>query len=336
MLPGMTEHARTSTAARRAGLLAVSVAALSVVTALGAPAAQADVPGAVVTTESSLCTPSASLSTDVSVLSGGGPARVGQDFHVVLTIAGRNQCVTTQTASMNLLLPPGITLSPTGQTACVMFAAANPAGTRVGVPCQASNADNGYLRIDPQGAGTWTLARTGRNVAQVQLAVRAGTTGQRTVFGRVCDSASTVPCTGSPVADAIPFVEFPVLAAPAPPPAPAVTADRLSIRKVATFCSAQPCPDLATTPTSIRVQAALSGPRPAGTWRIQRRAPGSSTFTTIATRTVTAGSGGPQSTFATTASGLAPSTTYRFRPCFTPTGGSRVCGAEIALTTKPA
>lgn len=242
----------------------------------------------------------------MSVLSGGVQARVGQDFHVGLTVVGRNRCVSSQTASMNVLLPAGIALSPTGRSACVMFASSNPAGTRTTVPCVSSDAGNGFLRIDPQNAGTWTLVRTGRDVAQVQLAVRASTSGSRTVFGRVCDSASSVPCQGSPVADAIPFVTFTVAAAVTPPPPvpPSITADRLLIRTVATFCSTQPCPDLATTSTSIRVQASLSGTRPAGTWRIQRRGPGSASFATIATKDVTAGSFGPQSRVTTTATGL--------------------------------
>lgn len=331
----MTHASTTGRRAARAVFLAVAVGVLAVAGTLTAPAARAGtVNGTPVTTENEFCDPSTSASVDLSVISPGPQPRVGQDFHLVLTVVGRNQCVTTQTASMNIQLPAGITLSPTGQTACVMFASSNPGGTTLHVPCAGSNADNGYLRVDPQNAGTWTLARTGRNVAQVQLAVRANASGVRTAFGRVCDSGSSVICEGSPVADAIPFVQFTVVPAATPPSS--VTATQLTVRKVGTICSSNPCPDLATTPTSIRVQAVMTGTRPAGTWQIQRRGPGSGSFTTIATRTVTAGSGGPQSMVTTVATGLTPSTVHRFRACFTPTGSTQVCGAQIQLATKPA
>jgi hypothetical protein len=117
------------------------------------------------------------------------------------------------------------------------------------------------------------------------------------------------------------------------PPAP-VTADRLKIRKVGTVCGSGSCPDLAIAPTSLKVQAYLTGQRPAGVWRIQRHGPGTAPFTTIASKALTAG-GGYQSLM-TTATGLEPGTTHRFRACFTPAGGVEVCGSEIQLTTTSA
>ena len=317
---------RTGRRAARALVLAAVAGALVLA---ATPAQAATVDGALVETQTQFCSPSLSARTTVSVISTGAQPQVGEDFHLVVTVAGFNQCLSTQSASINVALPAGVEVSPTGQSACILFTSSNPAGTTLNVPCVRTDAGNGFQRIDPQGAGSWTLTRAARNVAQVQLAVRATTAGQRTAFGRVCDSGSSVICAGSPVANAVPSVAFTVAAAPAPPAS--ITADRLTIRKVGTICGFSPCPDLATTSTSIKVQSYLIGDRPAGTWRIQRRGPGAASFTTIATKTVTAGSG--FLSFTTTATGLQPATTHRFRACFTPTGSTQVCGAEIQLAT---
>lgn len=318
----------------RAAVVTAATGLLALATVLlAAPAYAATTDGAPVETQTGFCSPSLSARTNVSAISTGTQPQVGQDFHLVVTVAGFNQCLSNQSTSVNLQLPTGVTVSSTGQSACVTFAATNPAGTTQNVPCVRTDAGNGFLRVDPQGGSSWTLTRTGRNVVQVQLAVRASTAGQRTAFARVCDSGSTVVCIGSPVANAVPSVAFTVAAAPAPPAS--VTADRLKIRKVGTVCAGGgSCPDLAVTPTSLKVQAYLLGDRPAGVWRIQRRGPGTAPFTTIASKTLTAG-GGYQS-LTTTATGLGSGTTHRFRACFTPTGGAEVCGSEIQLTTASA
>jgi hypothetical protein len=318
----------------RAAVVAAATGMLALATALvAAPAYAATTNGAPVETQTQFCSPSLSARTDVAAITTGLQAQVDQDFHLVVTVAGLNQCLPSQSASVNLQLPAGVAVSSSGQSACVTFASTNPAGTTQTVPCVRSDAGSGFLRVDPQGGNSWTLTRGGRNVVQVQLAVRASTAGQRTAFARVCDSGSTVVCIGSPVANAVPSVAFTVAAAPAPPAS--ITADRLKIRKVGTVCSGGgSCPDLAVTSTSLKVQAYLIGERPAGVWRIQRRGPGTAPFTTIASKTLTAG-GGYQS-LTTTASGLEPGTTHRFRACFTPTGGAQVCGSEITLTTASA
>ena len=322
----LTTRVRAAVVAAVTGLLALSSALLA------APAHAATVDGTPVETQTEFCSPSLSASTNVSAISTGPQPQVGQDFHLLVTVAGVNQCLSSQSTSVNLQLPSGMTVSTSGQSACITFAATNPAGTTQNVPCVRSDAGNGFLRVDPQGATSWTLNRKSRNVVQVQLAVRASAAGQRTAFARVCDSGSTVVCTGSPVANAVPSVTFTVAEAPAPPAS--ISADRLTIRKVGTVCGSGPCPDLAVTPTSLKVQATLFGQRPAGVWRIQRRGPGAASFTTIASKTLTAG-GGYQSLM-TTATGLQPGTTHRFRACFTPTGGVQVCGSEIQLTTASA
>ena len=317
----------------RAAAVAAATGMLALATALvAAPAHAATTNGAPVETQTQFCSPSLSARTDVAAITTGPQAQVDQDFHLVVTVAGLNQCLSSQSASVNLQLPAGVAVSSSGQSACVTFASTNPAGTTQTVPCVRSDAGSGFLRVDPQGGNSWTLTRGGRNVVQVQLAVRASTAGQRTAFARVCDSGSTVVCIGSPVANAVPSVAFTVAAAPAPPAS--ITADRLKIRKVGTVCSGGSCPDLAVTTTSLKVQAYLIGDRPGGVWRIQRRGPGTASFTTIASKTLTAG-GGYQS-LTTTASGLEPSSTHRFRACFTPTGGVQVCGSEITLTTASA
>ena len=321
-----TTRVRAAIVAAATGLLALTSALLA------APAHAATIDGTPLETQTGLCSPSLSARTNVSAISPGAQPQVGQDFHLVVTVAGFNQCLSSQSTSVNLQLPAGVAVSSSGPSACVTFAATNPAGTTQNVPCVRSDAGGGFLRVDPQGATSWTLIRTGRNVVQVQLAVRASSAGQRTTFARVCDGGSTVVCEGSPVANAVPSVGFTVAEAPAPPAT--VSADRLKIRKVGTVCGGGSCPDLAVTPTSLKVQATLLGQRPAGVWRIQRRGPGATSFTTIASKTLTAG-GGYQSLM-TTATGLQPGTTHRFRACFTPTGGVQVCGSEIQLTTASA
>ena len=100
------------------------------------------------------------------------------------------------------------------------------------------------------------------------------------------------------------------------------------------MCRRRLLPGPGSHPDLLKVQAYLLGDRPAGVWRIQRRGPGTAPFTTIASKTLTAG-GGYQS-LTTTATGLGAGTTHRFRACFTPTGGAEVCGSEIQLTTASA
>jgi hypothetical protein len=43
--------------------------------------------------------------------------QVDQDFHLLVTVVGRNQCLSTQQVGVNLQLPAGITASTTGQRA---------------------------------------------------------------------------------------------------------------------------------------------------------------------------------------------------------------------------
>jgi hypothetical protein len=288
----------------------------------------------VVDTQTQFCSPTQSARVNMTVISPGAQPQVGQDFQVLATVVGVNRCLTSQSASVNIQLPAGVEVSSTGQSSCVTFASTAPSAALT-VPCVRSDAGNGFQRVDPQGASSWTLARTGRNAVQVQLAVRASTAGQRTAFARVCDSGSSVICSGSPVANAIPSIAFTVAAPTPPPPPPAsMTPDRLTIRKVGTICASTQCPDLATTSTSIKVMSYLIGDRPGGSWAIQRRGPGAASFSTIATKSVTAGSGYVSLT--TIAGGLQPNTTHRFRACFTPTGSSQVCGSDIALATAAA
>lgn len=321
---------------RRAAVVAGSLGALLLGATLAAtPASAATLDGSPVETSTQFCSASSlSARTNLTVISPGAQPQVGQDFFLLMTVVGLNQCLPTQGASINVLLPSGVSVSAAGLSRCVTFASSNPGGTTQTVPCVRSNGEDGFLRIDPQGASSWSLSRTGRNVAQVQLAVRATSAGQLQAFGRMCDFGSSVDCLGSPVANAIPTLTFSIAAAPAAPPPATIGADQLPIRKVGTICPGSSCPDLATTTTSIKVQAYITGSHPAGAWVIQRRGPGATSFSTIATKNLTQGGG--FASFTTTATGLQPGTTHRFRACLTPTGGTRVCGADIQLTTKSA
>lgn len=305
------------------------------------PARAATIDGPPVETHTQFCQPTLSGRTNLTVISTGAQPRVGEDFHLLLTFVGLNRCLAGQSAGINLRLPLGTIPSPTGQSACVTFRSSNPGGTTVTVPCVATDAGGGHLRIDPQGAASWTLVPGVRDSVQVQLAVRPLAAGQRTAFGAVCDSGSSVPCSGSPVANAIPSVTFGIAAAPAQPPPPpppppptTVSPDQLSVAKGLNLCGGgRACPD-AITATSIRVRATITGARPAGTWRIQTRPPGAGSFTTIASRSVPAGSA--LRITSATATDLQPDTVHRFRACFTPLGSAQVCGAEIALRTDDA
>ena len=329
MRTSLTVRWMLSVGIARAAVVAAVVAALAFAATLtAAPAAAATVDGSFIETQTSLCTSSSlSARTNMTMISPGAQPQVGQDFHLLVTVRGLNQCLSTQQVGINLQLPSGVAVSTSGQSACVTFASSNP-GATTNVPCVRTDAGNGFQRVDPQGGGSWSLNRTGQDVVQVQLAVRASTSGQRTAFARVCDSGSTVICDGSPVANAIPSVAFTVAAAPQA----TITANRLLIAENRVICSSSTCAAQSITSTSIKVLASIVGQRPAGTWRIQRGGPGSAPFTTIATKTLTAGSG--SQTFTTTASGLQPNTTYKFRACYVPTGGAQVCGAEIQLKTK--
>ena len=309
------------------GVVAV-LALAAVVTA--APAAAATVDGAFVETQSSLCTSSSlSARTNMTMISPGDQPQVDQDFHLLVTVVGLNQCLSTQQVGVNLQLPAGITVSTTGQSACVTFASSNPAATTTNVPCVRSDAGNGFQRINPKGGSSWSLSRKGDNVVQVQLAVRASTSGERTAFARVCESGSTVICERFARGQRDPergvHRRRGACRRRSRP-------DRLLIAENRVVCPTSPCAAQSITSTSIKVLASLVGQRPAGTWQIQRGGPGSAPFTTIAEQAMTAGSGGR--TFATTATGLQPNTTYKFRACYVPTGAAQVCGAEIQLTTS--
>lgn len=279
------------------------------------------VTGSLITTDTSLCNPSASARTDTGVVSPGAQPHVGQTFHLLVTVVGVNACLPQQSVGINLQLPTGVEVDPTGTSTCVRFNSANLAGTLV-TPCSRSSVGDGFQRVDPQNANAWTLVRSGLNTVQVQLAVRATTAGQKFFSGRICDGGSTVICQGSPVANAIPFVEFSVAA-------PTFSPNQLRISQNHCLgCNV----DLSITTTSIKVMSLITGSRPAGIWRIQKKAPSAANFSTIETRDLTTGSGAR--TLATTATGLSPATTYRFRACFTPAGGSQVCTANIELATK--
>ena len=93
-----------------------------------------------------------------------------------------------------------------------------------------------------------------------------------------------------------------------------------------------PCPDLAVTSTSLKVQGYLIGDRPGGIWRIQRRGPGTASFSTIASKTLTAGGG--YESFTTTATGSGPA-----RPTgsahASPRPATEVCGTEIHSRPQP-
>jgi hypothetical protein len=175
-----TTRVRAAVVAAGTGLLALTSALLA------GPAHAATIDGTPLETQTELCSPSLSARTNVSAISTGAQPQVGQDFHLVVTVAGFNQCLSSQSTSVNLQLPAGVAVSSSGQSACVTFATTNPAGTTQNVPCVRSDAGGGFLRVDPQNATSWTLNRNGRNVVQVQLAVRASSGGQRTAFARVC------------------------------------------------------------------------------------------------------------------------------------------------------
>ena len=72
----------------------------------------------------------------------------------MVTVAGFNQCLSSQSTSVNLQLPAGVTVSSSGQSACVTFAATNPAGTTQNVPCVRSDAGGGFLRSIPRAVPT--------------------------------------------------------------------------------------------------------------------------------------------------------------------------------------
>lgn len=276
------------------------------------------VTGSPITTDTSLCNLSASARTDVGVVSPGAQPQVGQTFHLLVTVVGVNACLSQQSVGVNLQLPTGVEVDPTGTSTCIRFNSANPADTLV-TPCSRSSVGDGFQRVDPQNANAWTLVRGGLNTVQVQLAVRATTAGQKFFSGRICDGGSTVICQGSPVANAIPFVEFSVAA-------PTFSRNQLRI-------SQNRCLNcLSITTTSINVMSLITRSRPAGIWQIQKKAPSAANFSTIKSRNLTAGS--EPTTLAATATGLSPAMTYHFRACFTPAGGRQVCTANIELSTK--
>ena len=317
----------------RAAVVAAATGMLALATALvAAPAYAATTNGAPVETQTQFCSPSLSARTDVAAITTGVQAQVDQDFHLVVTVAGLNQCLPSQSASVNLQLPAGVAVSSSGQSACVTFASTNPAGTTQTVPCVRSDGGSGFLRVDPQGGNSWTLTRGGRNVVQVQLAVRASTAGQRTAFARVCDSGSTVRLhrltRRERRAERGLHGRRGTRAAGVDHRGPAEDPEGGNGLRRRLLPGSGGHLDL---PQGAGVPHRRA---PAGVWRIQRRGPGTAPFTTIASKTLTAG-GGYQS-LTTTASGLEPGSTHRFRACFTPTGGVQVCGSEITLTTASA
>ena len=195
------------------------------------------------------------------------------------------------------------------------------------VPCVRSDAGGGFLRVDPQGASSWTLNRTGRNVAQVQLAVRAAPPGSEPHSRGSADSGSTVVCEGTRC-ERVPSVGS---------PSPRHLHRRHGQRR--------PAEDpQGGDGRRRRLRPGHHADRPQGAGHSpgrDRPAPGGSSAAArsdlvhdIATNTVSAGAG--YHSLITTATGLQPATTHRFRACFTPTGGSQTCGSEIQLTTASA
>ena len=79
-------------------------------------AAATQLDGMPVETQAQYCSASSlSARTNLTVMSSGSGPKAGQDFHLFITVVGLNQCVSTQTAGINLQLPAGITLAPGGQ-----------------------------------------------------------------------------------------------------------------------------------------------------------------------------------------------------------------------------
>jgi hypothetical protein len=298
--------------------------------------AHADVNGAPVTTDNP-CGPSAI--TDVRVVTPSTP-QVGQTFHMILTVAALArsgaQCVPRQNQliSINYQLPQGVESDPQPeQSRCIVFPASNLASSTVR-SCQRFIGD-GFERVNPLGQNEWTLNPNGVNVVQIQLGVRARTTGLKRFTGKVCDASSSIQCVGNgpngdipPFANAIPFVEFNVNSAPVMLP------ERLMIERSRWVCPPNNpgCLDQNLTTTKIKVLAWMNGSRPSGTWIIQRKGPNKSDeFLTIATKEVSADTGIISQP--ATAENLQPATTYRFRACFTPTFGTQTCGSSMQLTT---
>lgn len=271
------------------------------------------VSGQTIVTETSLCSPSQSGRMDVTVVSPGVQPQAGQPFNLLLTFVAVNACLQEQRAGLHVRLPAGIVLD-NATPVCIKFNAANP-GNVTTVSCRRRSSLNGYERIDPMNADFWSLTPGGLNTVQLQLTVRATSAGQKLFSGRVCDSGSDVICQGDspPLANAIPFVEFNVGAAPT-----------IELERLATLPST-------TTTSSIQVKARFSNSNPAGHWEIQSREPNRILFTMIAEKEW---SGTGFFIFSGRVTGLAPGTTRHFRTCFTPAGGQRVCGESITLMTK--
>lgn len=107
--------------------------------------------GAPVETQNQFCSPTGSARTNLTVISTGAQPQVGQDFHLLVTVVG-----------LNLLLPTGDEVSPTGQSACVTFASSNPGRClgwvvtrcRCSSPCGRPQRGNG-----PHSRGCATAAR---------------------------------------------------------------------------------------------------------------------------------------------------------------------------------
>jgi hypothetical protein len=246
------------------------------------------------------------------------------------------QCVPRQNQliGINYQLPQGVEFDPLPeQSRCIVFPVTNPASSIVR-PCERFIGD-GFERVNPTGQDEWTLNPNGVNVVQIQLGVRARTTGLKRFTGKVCDASSFILCVGNgpnadipPFANAIPSVEFNVNSAPVMLP------DRLMIERSRWVCppSNPGCLDQNHTTTKIKVFAWMTGSRPSGTWIIQHKGPNKSDeFLTIATREVSAGTGIISQL--ATAENLQPATNYRFRACFSPTFGTQTCGISIQLAT---
>ena len=316
----------------RAAVVAAATGMLALATALvAAPAYAATTNGAPVETQTQFCSPSLSARTDVAAITTGLQAQVDQDFHLVVTVAGLNQCLPSQSASVNLQLPAGVAVSSSGQSACVTFASTNPAGTTQTVPCVRSDGGSGFLRVDPQGGNSWTLtavaatsSRCSSRCGRPQPASAPRSRGCATAGQQWSASAhpSRTPCRA-----------WPSRSPRAPAPPASITADRLKIRKVGTVCSGGgSCPDLAVTSTSLKVQAYLIGERPAGVWRISAAArERRRSRRSRRRRSQRVGSRASR----TTASGLSPFDAS-LPGMLQPTGGVQVCGSEITLTTASA